>query len=57
MSGPLGVLGLAIVKVGEKVGVKAVLAKYRINEQSYRNWRYRINGIKPKKTALSNGEA
>jgi hypothetical protein len=26
-----------------------VLAKYGISDQSYRNWRYRVNGIKPKK--------
>ena len=40
---------LAIVKEGEKVGIEAVCAKYGISTQSYRTWRYKINGIKPKK--------
>jgi transposase-like protein len=40
---------LAILNEGEKNGVKAVRAKYDINDQSYRLWRYKTHGIKPKK--------
>ena len=36
-------------KRARRVGVKAILAKYSISEQRYRNWRNRVNGIKPKK--------
>src|SRR5689334_4849139 len=40
---------LAIVKEGEKTGVEAVCAKYDITDQSYRFWRYKALGIRPKK--------
>lgn len=40
---------LAIVKEGEKTGVEAVCAKYDITDQSYRFWRYKTLGIRPKK--------
>ena len=40
---------LAILKEGEKNGVKAVCAKYGVSEQTYRVWRYKIKGIEPKK--------
>jgi len=40
---------LAIVKEGEKNDIEAVCAKYDISHQSYRLWRYKANGIKPKK--------
>lgn len=43
---------LAIVKEGEKTGVEAVCAKYDITDQSYRFWRYKALGIRPK-TQLS----
>ena len=39
----------AILREGEKIGVKAVCAKYGIGDQSYRRWRYKIKGIEPKK--------
>ena len=40
---------LAIVKDGEKNGVKAVSAMYRISDQTFRVWRYKARGIQPKK--------
>jgi hypothetical protein len=40
---------LAIVKEGEKTGVKIVCAKYDISDQTYRDWRYKALGIKPRK--------
>jgi hypothetical protein len=40
---------LAILKEGEKNGVKAVCAKYHISAQSYRLWRYKVQGTKAKK--------
>ncbi len=40
---------LAIVKEGEKTGVKTVCAKYDISDQTYRDWRYKAQGIKPRK--------
>jgi transposase-like protein len=40
---------LAIVKEGEKNGVKAVCAKYGVSGQTYRVWRYNTRGIEPKK--------
>src|SRR5215831_6369482 len=40
---------LAIVKEGEKNGVKAVCAKYGINDATYRRWRYRALGIQPRR--------
>jgi transposase-like protein len=40
---------LRIVKEGKKTGVKAVCAKYRISDQSYRLWRYKVRGIQPRR--------
>jgi len=40
---------LAIVKEGEKNGVRAVCVKYGISDQSFRLWRYKVRGIQPKK--------
>ena len=40
---------LAIVKEGEKNGVKAVCAKYGINDATYRRWRYKALGIQPRR--------
>src|ERR1700741_123077 len=40
---------LAILKEGEKNGVKAVCAKYGISDQTYRAWRYQAAGIQPRK--------
>src|SRR5215831_15819108 len=40
---------LAILKEGEKNGVKAVCAKYGVSEQTYRVWRYKTRGIEHKK--------
>ena len=40
---------LTILEEAKKTGVEAVCAKYGISDQSYRNWHYKINGIKPKK--------
>ena len=40
---------LSIVEEGEKNGVKAVCAKYGTSTQSYRLWRYKINGTRPNK--------
>jgi transposase-like protein len=40
---------LAILREGEKIGVKAVCAKYAISDQNWRRWRYKIKGIEPKK--------
>jgi hypothetical protein len=39
---------LAILEEGEKNGVKAVRAKYDISDQTYRKWRYKVLGIKPR---------
>jgi transposase-like protein len=44
---------LAIVKEGEKNGLNAVCAKYGISDQSYRLWRYKAYGIRPKKQLSS----
>jgi hypothetical protein len=40
---------LAILKEGEKNGFKAVCAKYDTSTQSYRLWRYKAEGTKPRK--------
>jgi transposase-like protein len=40
---------LAILKESEKTGVKTVCAKYKISGQTYRGWRYKAQGIKPRK--------
>jgi transposase-like protein len=40
---------LAILKEGEKNGVKAVCAKYGVSEQTYQVWRYKTKGIEHKK--------
>src|SRR5262249_36298445 len=40
---------LAILKEGEKAGVKAVCEKYGISDQTYRLWRYKAAGIQSKK--------
>jgi transposase-like protein len=40
---------LAIIKEGEKTGVKAVCAKYDICDETYRRWRYNALKIKPRK--------
>jgi len=40
---------LAILREGEKIGVKAVCAKYAISDQNWRRWRYKIKGTEPKK--------
>ena len=40
---------LAILKEGEKNGVKAVCAKYGVSDQTYRVWRYKTKGIEHKK--------
>jgi transposase-like protein len=40
---------LAILKEGEKNGVKAVCAKYDTSTQSYRLWRYKAQGTKRRK--------
>jgi transposase-like protein len=42
---------LAIVKEGEKTGVETVCAKYGISDQSYRNWRYKVLGIRRRSPA------
>jgi transposase-like protein len=40
---------LTIMAEGEKTGVKTVCAKYAISDQTYRDWRYKALGIKPRK--------
>ena len=40
---------LAIIKEGETNGVKAVCAKYWISDQTYRIWRYKVQGLQPRK--------
>src|SRR5215469_10022888 len=40
---------LAILREGEKIGVKAVCAKYAISDQNWRRWRYKIKGTESKK--------
>src|SRR5215470_17995521 len=40
---------LAILREVEKIGVKAVCAKYAISDQNWRRWRYKIKGTEPKK--------
>ena len=40
---------LIIIAEGEKNGVRAVCAKYGISDQTYRLWRYRAQGTKPRK--------
>jgi transposase-like protein len=40
---------LAIVKEGEKTGVEAVCAKYGVSDQTYRVWRYKVQGIESRK--------
>ena len=40
---------LAILKEGEKNGVKAACAKYGISDGTYRVWRYEAQGLKPRK--------
>jgi transposase-like protein len=40
---------LAILKEGEKSGANAVYAKYGMNDQTYRVWRYQAAGIQPRK--------
>ena len=40
---------LTIVAEGEKTGVKSVCAKYDISDQTYRVWRYKAHGLKPRK--------
>jgi transposase-like protein len=39
---------LTILKEGGKVGASAVCANYGIGDQTYRRWRYKALGIKPK---------
>jgi transposase-like protein len=38
-----------LVRRAQKTGVKAVCAKYDICDQTYRVWRYKAQGIKPRK--------
>ena len=40
---------LTIIAEGEKAGVRIVCAKYDISDQTYRDWRYKAQGIKPRK--------
>jgi transposase-like protein len=40
---------LAILREGEKNGVRAVCEKYGISDQTYRLWRYKAAGIQPRK--------
>jgi transposase-like protein len=40
---------LAIVQEGEEKGVKAVCAKYGVGYQTYRDWRFKARGIRPRK--------
>jgi transposase-like protein len=40
---------LTIIAEGEKTGVKIVCAKYDIGDQTYRKWRHKALGIKPRK--------
>src|SRR6516164_9876437 len=40
---------LTIIAEGEKNGVRAVCARYGISDQIYRIWRYKAQGIKPRK--------
>ena len=39
---------LKVIAEGQKTGAKAVCAKYDIGEQTYRRWRYKAQGIKPR---------
>lgn len=40
---------LTIIAEGEKTDAKIVCAKYDIHEETYRRWRYKAQGIKPRK--------
>jgi hypothetical protein len=40
---------LAILEEAENVDVNEVCAKYEISAQTYRVWRYKASGIKPRK--------
>jgi transposase-like protein len=40
---------LKIIAEGQKAGVKAICAKYDVSDQTYRAWRYKAQGIKPRK--------
>ena len=40
---------LTIIAEGQKAGVRAICAKYDISDQTYRDWRYKTLGIKPRK--------
>jgi transposase-like protein len=40
---------LTIIAEGEKDGARAVCAKYGINDETYRRWRYKVPGIQPKR--------
>jgi transposase-like protein len=40
---------LTIIAEGEKNGVRAVCAKYGISDDTYRRWRYKALGIRPKR--------
>ena len=44
---------LTIIAEGQKTGVKTVCAKYDISDQTYRDWRYKTLGIKPRKHLFS----
>jgi transposase-like protein len=44
---------LTIIAEGEKSGVKTVCAKYDISDRTYRKWRYKAQGIKPRKPLSS----
>jgi transposase-like protein len=40
---------LTTIAEGQKIGVKTVSAKYDISDETYRHWRYKAEGIKPRK--------
>jgi transposase-like protein len=40
---------LTTIAEGQKIGVKTVSAKYDISDETYRHWRYKAQGIKPRK--------
>jgi transposase-like protein len=40
---------LAILKEGEKTGVKAVCGKYGVSQGAYRFWKYKARGIEPRR--------
>ena len=40
---------LTIIAEGEKTDAKIVCAKYDISDETYRRWRYKAQGIKPRK--------